>query len=895
MKRTITLFLVLFTCLFAQAQELHIAKENILCLYGLKNATGAWLMEPRYTGLTKLGNSCYKTFDGVKYGLLDATGKEVIEPKYDELNLLNNGYYEVKNNSKVGFLSNSFQEIIPVEYAFASYLSGSNEILLHKKINDTVYSTIVRMDLKTSLPLTKGAFFPSNRNWVDHDSEKNTRIFTVGDSCRFVAFSGRTVTFGKLGLSDETGRVLVPKMYDEIEFRDKQSCWVIKDRKLGAVKLGAGVIFEPEYYYDYSDNYEHRLQISGNTAALIPILGPTNHYGRMDVNGKIVIAPEYDEIKKGNYPLSNSFLKLVKNGKVGLAGEKGEIICEAIYDTLIPMAYVNPTTDVRTQSIEQVWLVFRKEGCYGVMNTRGEVVVPADYKTFTRHWYKNRQVGIFTKDQLVVQLEFGRTEVKVLPMKLINKESSIYLYTADSIPVPFLLPKNQQNLQLHERFSYEDNFLRVYQESGNMGAILFNNKGKSVFPNYVVNNQHLGGNYYEISTANYHNGVYDISTRKLLIDTAYSRIEMDAYGNFWAQPYRSSNGEKKLFDRSGKLLIRETFATPFRVGDTATVVSNGKMGILSPDLKWIIHPLYQYIHPFGKSAFIVKSLKNKYGVLTNKEMFLADTVYTEIFPVYSYGFSSNRNYDLQSYSREEWWVLVKDSDSILMNDKGEKINLKTQAVNYKEKLNELAIKWPQNEIYGGFRLAMKGEDYLRISRLDSLFRSTGYRDYVLEYYRSKFWKTRPCFSWNTHFNTSPECTQNPRLNTLMGAGKRFYSVETKWYESRYSMEMPLDPELFAVYDNVLYSNGKHRSLELKEIFGSETILRRELENAVRLAENLHSSCGDPDKLLDKIKGFYLTSEGVNIFYEYLESEPLIIPVSRLNAVPESKWIVPYLQ
>ena len=62
--------------------QLHIAKDNINCLYGLKNENNKWVLKPTYAYIEEAyrNSSVFQVFDGQYRGIISAEDGKVIIP-----------------------------------------------------------------------------------------------------------------------------------------------------------------------------------------------------------------------------------------------------------------------------------------------------------------------------------------------------------------------------------------------------------------------------------------------------------------------------------------------------------------------------------------------------------------------------------------------------------------------------------------------------------------------------------------------------------------------------------------------------------------------------------------------------------------------------------------------
>ena len=89
MLRTISILsIVLLLPVLAPAQKKSnriVTTDYNQCLMGVKDTTGAWVIQPVYEYITRLSMGDYKVYSGGKYGVFDTYGDFVILMLYERL------------------------------------------------------------------------------------------------------------------------------------------------------------------------------------------------------------------------------------------------------------------------------------------------------------------------------------------------------------------------------------------------------------------------------------------------------------------------------------------------------------------------------------------------------------------------------------------------------------------------------------------------------------------------------------------------------------------------------------------------------------------------------------------------------------------------------------------
>jgi hypothetical protein len=112
--------------------------------------------------------------------------------------------------------------------------------------------------------------------------------------------------------------------------------------------------------------------------------------GLIDINGKVIIEPIYDEIS--GYFI-NGFMRVRNNGKAGIINEKGEIVIPIDYDNVLD--YKN---DMFTAEKSNKW---------GIIDIENNIIIPFEYRRI-RHFeddlalITNKGTGYINKEQKIV-------------------------------------------------------------------------------------------------------------------------------------------------------------------------------------------------------------------------------------------------------------------------------------------------------------------------------------------------------------------------------------------------------------------------------------------------------------------------------------------------------------
>ncbi len=202
-----------FISISINAQDYRIVKDNIACLYGLKDESGNWKIEPQYMQMEKMARAGhYKVMQNGGWGVINYWGKIILPMDYSEIR------------------ENNYEKT----YLVAKYLSNQNNVA------ERVYGLFSWKGNMILEPI-----------YVSIAQSGNNHFYTVNYK-------------GRYGFADTTGIIFKP-MYQDLESFERKNtiraAVFIKDstgksyKKNGLVNWEGDTLMPFEYddiYYDYS-------------------------------------------------------------------------------------------------------------------------------------------------------------------------------------------------------------------------------------------------------------------------------------------------------------------------------------------------------------------------------------------------------------------------------------------------------------------------------------------------------------------------------------------------------------------------------------------------------------------------------------------------------------------
>lgn len=281
-------FKEIIPCLFSHIEydkELGLFKTDV----GYKSIDGRYLAE--VDGKTILINNKYKyckSFQNdcaiavlcndyeVRYGLIDTMSNDIIPPIFEIIEPIDDGLYKFKLNKLYGLID-----------------SHGDIVLANQYVNISKYSE------------GYGAIFKTLG--VDNNGKK----------------------ISVLGLIDRKGNEILPIQYSYISKVSEGKVVLMKDKiwQLYDIKTGQMLTLPDVSYLGICKEGVCRYNIGGNFD-LNSLKTKGGTWGYLDINGKVVINPKYENI----YAFSEGIAAVRENQKWGFINKEGNIIVSCEYD-----------------------------------------------------------------------------------------------------------------------------------------------------------------------------------------------------------------------------------------------------------------------------------------------------------------------------------------------------------------------------------------------------------------------------------------------------------------------------------------------------------------------------------------------------------------------------------
>ncbi len=303
-----------------------------------------------YVNVQDFNGRCAIVYKEKKYGVINDKGyREIIPVVYDKVEEYKDGYIRVMKDKKWGLYDGEGNLVLPVKY---------------KRINIGKGDKIIVQNISTPkwclIDLQNDTTIPFDYDYITFNSGWNAKEEKTIEVQR-----GR-----KYGLCDIQGNIIQEPLYDFISLPIDGLIRVRNNWMFGFLdENGKKTI--PLKYEDASN-------FSGGLA----MVRSGKKWGGIDRQGKTIIPFEYEKLTGGGEGL----IAAKKNGKYGYISQMNE--------TIIPFQFTDAqlfVTEGKHKGTAKVGL----ETGYGVINTKGETVIPCIYQDiiWDSGYYKAKKKG----------------------------------------------------------------------------------------------------------------------------------------------------------------------------------------------------------------------------------------------------------------------------------------------------------------------------------------------------------------------------------------------------------------------------------------------------------------------------------------------------------------------
>lgn len=710
MKQLLLIFSIVLLTSSAEAQTLHIVKDNVNCSYGLKDKDGNWVIDPIYTLIQEYNSGYFLVKDPMGDGILTPAGKWLVPCEYDRFDdqisgwklMYNNGY---SNNAKVADkdffllgikgdqkkLMNARGKVLcsmgvdancerdneahflihEASPTSATYIDTSGKVLINKKPGAILPFRERNYSLHGKSVVSYGRISAGEVRMINQNGEKlNNQVY---DRAMLVLRDRISVELnGKHGIISADGNVLIePKYKWEMGLGNPtDEGWVILDEQghKGIMKSTGQVLIEPVYDKLYDINGRNSRKEGW-------MVEKGEKKGVLDLSGNWLIPLEYDKIERF-YVFDRQHRMLKTNYVVWKSGMVAYIRPDISKAPEKFYSYLEPISDYDYTYKQSIGygLIFQQNGKYGILNPDGTVFVNGEFEQSMKRGTSDERYW-FISGRGLVEFAFKRSEIERRDWKPFLELDDKVVYSFQRLfTVAQLSGDRKKIIEIGD-----DNY--AFNRYGNMLVLNRDEHGVMNLYNYettkkihlknVTQIEQSGNNRFVIRTRSNNAGVVD-KNGKIIIDTAYNTIDLQNGGeHIWASKFYSNNEYKwLLLDSNGVQIVNASFDQSFRINSGDQLVKDGyNTGLMdTKTLKWKIQPTHPCLYQLVDQYYITITENRKKGVVRSNGTYLIQPIYDTIILL-----AANTNiggYIRSGVEPEFYWLVRQGNRELLIDHDG---------------------------------------------------------------------------------------------------------------------------------------------------------------------------------------------------------------------------------
>lgn len=434
MKTILLSFVLLFACItrcdaqyYDRWQDGHeIATDYNTCLQGVKDSTGKWFIEPQYERMQAY-HSRYIVQAGGKYGLIKHDGTVAIPLVYDYLlpcdqwsSSALRDYYEVTINDKTGIADSANKIIVPVKYLRVTSYYDSTFVAKKGKRSYDFYNT-------------KGTCFPCPWKSKVPPAHEGPKVFLMH----------RTLFAGKHGMLNDSGKIILPRKYDDIDSYEKTGIMrIAKNGKYGFCSMAGKNIWPLVFTRGtWRDGEDYSFTVGTTGIGPVKLNGK---YGLISAKGDTVLPFAYDHISPFGLYDTPELWQVITDSLAGVYSTEAGWLLQPT------CTGINNITSYRNQqdSSAVVLLIAEMNGKWGAMTTSGQIVIPFECEDML--WRHNGQ-HIFLKGDSVLALSVTTVDNVTSLSQIIDPSTERWIlwYEDSGTPANTVVPVNNSFSVFH--------------------------------------------------------------------------------------------------------------------------------------------------------------------------------------------------------------------------------------------------------------------------------------------------------------------------------------------------------------------------------------------------------------------------------------------------------------
>lgn len=879
MKRLYFRFAVFLFCMLSDiaSAQLHIAKDNMACAYGLKNEAGQWVLQPGYTYIDNVAGGCFNAMVGEQNGIFSHEGKLIVPFVYEHIASIRADHYSGL------FIAKMSPDTSYVYTSEGKKLFGRSYNNIYQDEDHLILQTIRGDSVFSSCADLSGRIIFENVYGNAHVI-RNSPFFIVTVYIQ----DGGNWPSSRSGIIDSTGKQIIPVIYNQIDYCGGNFFVTTEDLKNGVLNRNNQFLLRPDYRL-YGKNNSPVSCIVPETLCIIET--EAKKKGLL-LDLKVVLQPEYTAIYPFFDDRPDRHMFIWSDRKVGVYSEKA--IIPSVYDEISRIGIPKQEDFFYACRIGEKW---------GLLNSEGKLVIDMIYDSYENETnYQNMQYGMkpglcmFSKGRDMYAVDLSQPKIQAIKMERWSEGADYRIFSYKGKLYPFQLHPNIKIWMYLQPNSYAQ-INKRYSERifiGFNGDIrIFDLRGKRLDKNNVLALQNN-----VLRCKNSKVGMIDKLTGKIIIDTIYSEVICDYYQKLiFAQRYQKQ--EWIVLDTLGKLKTQTVFDT---IPNEIIARANQLYGILDHNMGWIVQPVYKNIVCIHRNdeerLFYAETPSGELAILNETGKIIVPAEYRELIPVFESGYYDEYADKLRPDLFPSWWMMRNGNRRLFFNNLGQIRVIEPNDENVSRFVDSLLFSAAfVNDDIGYYDYFLPEKERGKMNDCsdcftihyydsDSLFLKVPYRRAIYEVFAQMYVSGLPCFE-NSSLKIDGSCDLTyDEWYHIGNFGQKFASGYIQRYYHHNEARV-------TTRKNYIWKENRLLEVSLNDIFGPGTALRDEFIYAIQHGE-YELDCSTPDKMLEQIgDNFCLDKSGVVL--ELSSSHRILITAERLNARKETRWIAEYLE
>ena len=854
----------------------RVVKDNLACLYGIKNADGVWVVRPKYQLLTGYSYGYFLVQEGADYGLLAQDGTELIKCEYSRIKPLNYSWhtygvgqpvpkistqrapilFQVEKNEQRALVDSLGETVVPMNTQFFR-MDGPKHVIITEYRNPNHFTSYIDSEGNYLFKGLPGAIEPFGNYPTaliglrtpgsNGTVEGNVRVinkkgdFVIPDSFQraLICGQGRIVfedSLGHIGTMDLTGRIFIQPKY-KLVFRSYTRKNIL-----------------PCLY-----SAQHSFVIQDDAGKL----------GLMNGAGKIICLPKFEQLEKltGGWKTDNAEWRIREKGKVGFLDKKGSVSIPCLYDTLIPFRMQHG------RNSKPDGYIVSDDKQFGLINLQGDTIIPLKH-AFFRYAYRSH-AALFGNLRELSQISLLNDTLHIAPVEKLLQLADHTVFRGQNDDYFVLKEAENSVFEVVRTERYMN--VTLFRTKSNQ-VILLDSSGKRL-EDGSVHGVYNNLRFIEAKTNDESTYLIDTKTAKIITEPA-KNVEFQLQGSsmtlVWSKGLVAPKDSWILLDTNGRKFGNESFDHTFNLNaERVTINQGGYWGVYDvQNGGWLLAPKYTCIDELSELIYKAKLQNGQWELsIFGEKSFVNAYESLELLAnsSYSAGYASR---GLENVL----FLVTKNGVSFLLRGNGERITDRTEM---KHILMEIAygVNTSSDASYSAFGS--------KIKQSIPDFRVTALYEQLYDMLANQYPKPKNGLIVSAVDKKRCSC---PVVHSIDVQIELFYATPNAVTAVVSDYVHPADPWDVGYYETRNYINailvkGEMKQIELAAIFGhNNQLLYNEFVLAIKADETLDLECSTVSNMLELVRNNYKFSpQGLVLIVQQnsKQSVDVLIPWERL--------------